>query len=377
MKGKILKNKPKGNKRKKNKLSLSLNINFLYLVFIVSIFSLLQHLYNKDYESIFLFIVISIIVNFFNKNMIYILGLPFLIVSSLIILRYLFSGVKHREGFEGPMGEKYIPNFSAYNPQLLQSWFIHNLKSEKDETSDDPYKGPFYVDFDKAIIGEEDGTPYPLSLNQIIVRIKGMTIDPQNGDMDDTPLKELEEYVKNIMKDQMVLEWKEQNQKEIDYVNNRIINPLKEYLSVMNVSKPTTNEQSSQQSNEQSTNEQSTNELISETVSTAATQDENEQKNDNDIETKAANNVTEAFSKKKSAMTGMTPDFTSGQGIKDMLGDDVSSEQMLQSVEKMGPLVKESMKMLNNIDISKVDSMLGKIDSLTDKLTKISDNKTN
>ena len=81
MKGKILKNKPKGNKRKKNKLSLSLNINFLYLVFIVSIFSLLQHLYNKDYESIFLFIVISIIVNFFNKNMIYILGLTFLIVS--------------------------------------------------------------------------------------------------------------------------------------------------------------------------------------------------------------------------------------------------------------------------------------------------------
>ena len=313
---------------------------------------------TKDYESIFLFIVIAIIVHFFNKNMVYVLGMPFLIVSTLIILRYLFSGVTHREGFEGPMGEKYIPNFSAYNPQLLQSWFIHNLKSEKDETSDDPYKGPFYVDFNKPIIGEEDGTPYPLSLNQIIVRIKAMTIDPQTGDMDDTPLKDLEEYVKNMMKDQMVLEWKEKNQGEIDYVNNRIINPLKQYLSVMNVGKSASSEPET-----------------AEASSTTATQGESETKTGDDVETKAVNNVTEAFSKQKSGMAGMTPDFTTGQGIKDMLGDDVSSEQMLQSVEKMGPLVKESMKMLNDIDISKVDSMLGKIDSLTDKLTKMSEHK--
>ena len=42
-----------------------------------------------------------------------------------------------------------------------------------------------------------------------------MTIDPQTGDMDDTPLKDLEEYVKNMMKDQMVLEWKEKSKKLI------------------------------------------------------------------------------------------------------------------------------------------------------------------
>ena len=56
MKGKILKNKPKGNKGKKSKLSLSLNVNFLYLVFVVSIFSLLQHLYNKDYTDLYFYL---------------------------------------------------------------------------------------------------------------------------------------------------------------------------------------------------------------------------------------------------------------------------------------------------------------------------------
>ena len=94
-KSKTLKSlKKKVKKIQKNNILKSI-INssvFLVLLLVLSTIQLIQLWKNKDNESLFLFVLIAFIVynQFKTKNMIYVLGIPFVVVNMLTYLRSLF-----------------------------------------------------------------------------------------------------------------------------------------------------------------------------------------------------------------------------------------------------------------------------------------------
>ena len=79
------------------------NINLLYFIFILAIINVSGFIYIKDNQSIFLFAVISIIIYFFNKNMIIVLLSSMIIINTLIFLNKLsgpIEGLKNEEDEE-------------------------------------------------------------------------------------------------------------------------------------------------------------------------------------------------------------------------------------------------------------------------------------
>ena len=79
------------------------NIKLLYFIFILAIINIGGFIYIKDNQSIFLFAVISIIIYFFNKNMIIVLLSSMIIVNTLIFLNKLngpIEGLKNEEDDE-------------------------------------------------------------------------------------------------------------------------------------------------------------------------------------------------------------------------------------------------------------------------------------
>jgi hypothetical protein len=79
------------------------NINMLYFIFVLAIINVGGFIYIKDNQSIFLFAVISIIIYFFNKNMIIVLLSSMIIINTLIFLNTLsepIEGLKNKEDEE-------------------------------------------------------------------------------------------------------------------------------------------------------------------------------------------------------------------------------------------------------------------------------------
>jgi hypothetical protein len=79
------------------------NITLLYFVFILAIINIGGFIYISDNQSIFLFAVVSVIVYFFNSNMIIVLLSTMLIVNTLIFLNKL-NGPS--EGYENKEEEE-------------------------------------------------------------------------------------------------------------------------------------------------------------------------------------------------------------------------------------------------------------------------------
>ena len=79
--------------------SLLNNVSFLYFVFFVSLINLFGFMYNKDYESVFLFSCTALIVYMFNNNMIIVLLISLIFVNLLIVLNKLNNNTIE-EGFK-------------------------------------------------------------------------------------------------------------------------------------------------------------------------------------------------------------------------------------------------------------------------------------
>ena len=80
------------------------NIYVLYTIFIISLINFLYLGYVNDMNSVYIFILITILVTFFNKNMIIVLGLAFIVTNILRIgnirpLHFLHSET-NKEGFK-------------------------------------------------------------------------------------------------------------------------------------------------------------------------------------------------------------------------------------------------------------------------------------
>ena len=101
------------------------NITLLYFVFILAIINIGGFIYIKDNQSIFLFAVVSIIVYFFNSNMIIVLLSTMLIVNTLIFLNKL-NGPS--EGYENEEDEEKDEDSTIKEPLISND-------EEKDEDS--------------------------------------------------------------------------------------------------------------------------------------------------------------------------------------------------------------------------------------------------
>ena len=76
------------------------NVAFLYFVFFVSLINLFGFMYNKDYQSVFLFSCTALIVYVFNNNMIVVLLISLIFVNLLIFLNRLNISTMTIEGFD-------------------------------------------------------------------------------------------------------------------------------------------------------------------------------------------------------------------------------------------------------------------------------------
>lgn len=102
-----MKNKTKSNNnslKKKTGFTSLLNKIFnttplLYIVFFIACINIFNLITTKNDESLFLFILISVIVYDFNKNMIFVLGIPLIIVNTLLYLKSVFN--KNKLSLEG------------------------------------------------------------------------------------------------------------------------------------------------------------------------------------------------------------------------------------------------------------------------------------
>jgi hypothetical protein len=144
----------------------------LYVVLALTLINLFVFINNQDNESLFLFLVISLLVYFKTTNMISVLLVPLILVNVLIYLRrLLMSG---REGF-------------AENAKMEE--FIKFVVTIKDAPSEDDREGnKFYTDYVKPVISIKDNEIDSLENAKHILllykKLKKLTLIAKENDSD-------------------------------------------------------------------------------------------------------------------------------------------------------------------------------------------------
>lgn len=144
----------------------------LYVVLALTLINLFVFINNQDNESLFLFLVISLLVYLKTTNMISVLLVPLILVNVLIYLRrLLMSG---REGF-------------AENAKMEE--FIKFVVTIKDAPSEDDSEGDkFYTDYVKPVISIKDNEIDSLENAKHILllykKLKKLTLIAKENDSD-------------------------------------------------------------------------------------------------------------------------------------------------------------------------------------------------
>jgi len=119
------------NKKKKNQSASSIvkkllkSTFLLYFVFIVVLIDILCLWASRDNESVFLFIILAFIIYIQEKNMIIVLGVPFVIVNILIVLRKLFRKSKN-EGFDDKFKD-FAMNYVKDNEKEIDAFKFEDI----------------------------------------------------------------------------------------------------------------------------------------------------------------------------------------------------------------------------------------------------------
>ncbi len=119
------------NKKKKNQSASSIvkkllkSTFLLYFVFIVVLIDILCLWASRDNESVFLFIILAFIIYIQEKNMIIVLGVPFVIVNILIVLRKLFRKSKN-EGFDDKFKD-FAMNYVKDNEEEIDAFKFEDI----------------------------------------------------------------------------------------------------------------------------------------------------------------------------------------------------------------------------------------------------------
>ena len=353
---------------KKNNMNRLCSVNTLYVVFIVFLVNFFQFLYRKDYESIFLFITIAVSVYLFNKNMIYILLIPLIFINLLIFLRFVF-GKNNLEGFKNSMGEDMVPEYNKIHKQLVQFWISKNLKEGGEEGDDYGYE---YFDFK---LKDENDNEYEKTLSEIIRNIKSTPIPDDINNYDTTAVEDLENYVSQVMQDGANPTWKDtnsaggssekiaekkRNKRTFNFINNKIMKGLKEDLQEMVVA-------ISEQSNK---NQEDNTESSSENESSTSneTNDEsksNETTNENETNTESSNENSN-----KNSNTGVSNFKPYNKNQHSMEELSKGTQDLLKELDVMNPVMEKSMKMLEDIDIDKMEKLMEKFGKFGNMLGK-------
>lgn len=147
------------------------NINLLYFIFVLAIINVGGFICMKDNQSIFLFAVISLIIYFFNSNMIVVLLSTMIIVNTLIFLNKLngpIEGLKNEEENEEEKEEEEEEDAKEG----------YKNENEDDEEEEDDKKGVKIEDFvgELSKINDETGTKdIKEKLKKIIPELKSHT----------------------------------------------------------------------------------------------------------------------------------------------------------------------------------------------------------
>ena len=115
------------------------NIYVLYTIFIISLINFLYLGYVNDMNSVYIFILITILVTFFNKNMIIVLGLAFIVTNILRIgnirpLHFLHSET-NKEGFKESDKESEEKEESQENQPKKKTKEESTKESTKEEST--------------------------------------------------------------------------------------------------------------------------------------------------------------------------------------------------------------------------------------------------
>lgn len=144
----------------------------LYVVLALTLINLFVFINNQDNDSLFLFLVISLLVYLKTTNMISVLLVPLILVNVLIYLRrLLMSG---REGF-------------TENANMKE--FIRFVETIQDAPSEDDSEGnEFYTDYVKPVISIKDNEIDSLENAEHILKLykklKKLTLIAKENDSD-------------------------------------------------------------------------------------------------------------------------------------------------------------------------------------------------
>lgn len=130
----------------------------LFLFCIVCLIFLWCMIIHKDNESIFLFLILGFLLYSDKRDPLFILAVPFFIVSILIYIRYLFQNTD----------ESFI-NYEKYDPFEFQQWILNYIKY--DET---------YKQFTE-VIEYEDGNGFG-NLSELITNMKANPMKTKTDD---------------------------------------------------------------------------------------------------------------------------------------------------------------------------------------------------
>jgi hypothetical protein len=128
----------------------------LYFLSIVSILNILFFGYLKDYQSVFAFIIIALLMSFFSKNMIIILFVA-IALSNLIkfALHKRFEGLENMEEDKENMEEDKKKNMEDMDEDELGVEFDENEKEELDEAKKEEKKA-LYNDLKNDMVEFEE-----------------------------------------------------------------------------------------------------------------------------------------------------------------------------------------------------------------------------
>ena len=145
------------------------SVYVLYFIVMISLLNIFILLFNKENESVFLFIIIASIIYMNNKNMIIVLGIPFIVVNTLRFIKKKMNRNYIEEGFE-------VANQEVYTKELFQKFIKTRFNTDKS-----------YQDYTMTLEGL---TP----INELIQNVLNNK-DSKGSVFDDTPIIELVDYL--------------------------------------------------------------------------------------------------------------------------------------------------------------------------------------
>lgn len=186
---------------KRNIKSFTTSTDVLYALFILVFVNIGYYIIYENHESLFLFIIMSFVIYTLNKNMIFVLGIPLIMVNFLSLMKSQINIEYYNiEGFD-VMKDDFIKKEDKI---AIYYWIKDNMETEENIE---------YMNFDLTLDEEEDISP----LKNIIETITTTPYDKENETPVIDAINDFIKYLKYISTMDSIT--RDENKEEVDYVN--------------------------------------------------------------------------------------------------------------------------------------------------------------